>query len=60
MKTLSVKMVMFGCYLLAVLLVWKFPVVSGFTALTAKMVLVYTGLIVATHLSVTLFQLGRR
>jgi hypothetical protein len=60
MKTASVKIGVFGCYLGAVLLVWSSPEFNWWVALTAKGVLFYCGLIVFAHLEVALFRGWRR
>jgi len=60
MKTLGVKTVMFGSYLIAVVLVWTSPLLSGFVALTLKALLVYCGLIVVAHLYATLARVWPR
>jgi hypothetical protein len=57
MKTLTIKVTLFGCYLGAVLQVWSRPELSGTVALMAKTVLIYCGLIVAAHLCSTLLQI---
>ena len=60
MKTLSVKVGLFGIYLSALLLAWSSPGPSGFMSLTAKITLIYCGLIVVAHLAAALLQLCRR